>query len=422
MKKIEIYAGDYKLIIGEKTLIMGILNITPDSFSDGGDYLSVENAVELAKKMEADGADIIDIGGESTRPGFTEISVKEELERVIPVIKALKKEINIPISIDTSKSEVASEAIKAGASIVNDIWGLKKDPNMAKTVAELKVPIIIMHNKENNIYEKDIMIEIAESLETSIKIGRSAGICDDYMVLDPGIGFGKNPDQNIEVMSRLEELKKLGFPILLGTSRKSMIGKILNGIPPKERTAGTVATTVIGISKGVADIVRVHDVKENLQAARITEAILSATTTSLKRESKDKNTDKTSDKSTNKISDKIIMSEMAFFGYHGVLEEEKKLGQKFYISLELLTDLAVAGKTDLLEGTISYADVYYELKKIVEDERFDLIEALGERIADVLLEKFSALNSIKVQVRKPEAPIPGIFGWMGIEIVRAREI
>ncbi|OGO77859.1 MAG: dihydropteroate synthase [Clostridiales bacterium GWB2_37_7] len=269
-RKSPIKAGKYTINLGERTYIMGILNVTPDSFSDGGDFVDIEAAVFHAKQMVEEGADIIDIGGESTRPGFLELGEEEELKRVIPVIERLAKEIDVPISIDTYKAAVAEKAIQAGAVIVNDIWGMQKDPNMAQIAAKHQVPIILMHNQLGTEYSNDIMEEMCILLRHSIDLGLQAGIKLENMILDPGIGFGKTAEQNVIVMSRLGELNDLGCAMLLGTSRKSFIGKILD-LVPKERVEGTVATTVMGIIQGV-DIVRVHDVKENLRAAKVTDA------------------------------------------------------------------------------------------------------------------------------------------------------
>lgn len=271
-RKSPLKVGKHNFNLGERTYIMGILNVTPDSFSDGGDFVDIEAAVRHAKQMITDGADIIDIGGESTRPGFAELGEVEELKRVIPVIERLSKEIDVPISIDTYKAVVAEEAILAGAHIINDIWGMQKDPNMAQIAAKYQVPVIIMHNQLGTEYNKDIMEEMCIFLRHSIDLGLQAGIKLENMILDPGIGFGKTAEQNVIVMSRLGELNDLGCAILLGTSRKSFIGKILD-LVPKERVEGTVATTVMGILQG-ADIVRVHDVKENLRAARVTDAVV----------------------------------------------------------------------------------------------------------------------------------------------------
>lgn len=256
---------------GKKTYIMGILNVTPDSFSDGGSYTSIEKALNHAKEMIDSGADIIDLGGESTRPGHQIVDAKEELRRVLPVVKELKKQLNVKVSVDTYKSIVAEETLKLGADMINDVWGLRKDPNMASVIAKYDAHVCIMHNQDGTDYDKDIMESIKEFLIESIKIAKSAGIDDRKIVLDPGIGFGKTLEQNIEVMARLDELKDLGYPILLGTSRKSMIGKILD-LEPKDRVEGTIATTVLGIKSGV-DIVRVHDVLENIRAIKVADAI-----------------------------------------------------------------------------------------------------------------------------------------------------
>ncbi|KDR94418.1 dihydropteroate synthase [Peptoclostridium litorale DSM 5388] len=256
----------------KKTYIMGILNVTPDSFSDGGRYNEAESAIKRAIEMQNQGADIIDVGGESTRPGHTPVSEHDEIIRISKVVRSLRENIDIPVSIDTYKSNVAACALKLGASIINDIWGLQKDPEMARIVAQNDAYVVAMHNQDGTEYEADIMEEIKSFLKKSVEIAINAGVDKDKIILDPGIGFGKTPEQNIEVMARLEELKSLGYPILLGASRKSMIGKILD-LPSNERVEGTVATTVIGIEKGV-DIVRVHDVKENYRAAKVADAIL----------------------------------------------------------------------------------------------------------------------------------------------------
>lgn len=257
---------------GKKTYIMGILNVTPDSFSDGGDYTNIDIAVNHAKEMIELGADMIDLGGESTRPGHKFVSAEEEISRIVPVIKRLKEEINVPISIDTYKSEVAEEALKLGVDMVNDVWGLTYDGKMADVVAKYDGEVCIMHNQEGTDYDKDIMEAIKEFLQNSIDMALKAGVKKEKIVLDPGIGFGKTYEQNIEVLDRLGELRDLGYPVLLGTSRKSVLGKILENSTPKERVNATVATTVLGVKDGV-DIVRVHDIKENKEAAMVADAI-----------------------------------------------------------------------------------------------------------------------------------------------------
>jgi dihydropteroate synthase len=257
--------------IGKRTYIMGILNVTPDSFSDGGKFNNLEVAIKHAKEMIEEGADIIDIGGESTRPNHTPISEEEEIKRIVPIITALSKEIDIPISIDTYKGRVAEEALKAGASLVNDIWGFKRDPNVAEVAAKYDAACCIMHNRNNTDYN-NLMEDVLNDLKESIDIALKAGVKPEKIITDPGIGFAKIYEQDLEVMNHLEDLTSLGYPILLGTSKKRMIGNTLN-LPTDERVEGTVATTVIGIMKN-CDFVRVHNVKENKRAALMTDAIV----------------------------------------------------------------------------------------------------------------------------------------------------
>ena len=256
---------------GKRTYIMGILNVTPDSFSDGGDFSNIDIAVNHAKEMVNEGADIIDLGGESTRPGHSYVDADEEKRRILPVIKKLIEEIQVPISVDTYKADVAEASLELGVEMINDIWGLTKDKNMANVIAKYDAYVCIMHNQDTTEYNKDIMEAIKEFLQNSIDLALKSGIKKEKIVLDPGIGFGKTFEQNLEVLKRLDEIKTLGYPVLLGTSRKSVIGNVLN-VEPKERLEGTIATTVLGIRDGV-DIVRVHDVKENLKAAKMADAI-----------------------------------------------------------------------------------------------------------------------------------------------------
>lgn len=222
--------------------------------------------------MIDNGADIIDVGGESTRPGYEIVSEEEEISRVVPIIKAIKEDFDIPVSIDTYKAKVAEQAIEAGANLINDIWGFKKDKDMAKVAAKYNVPCCLMHNRDNTEY-KNLMEDILNDLKECINIAKDAGVKDENIILDPGIGFGKTYEQNLEAMNNLERIKELGYPILLGTSRKSMIGLALN-LPVEERIEGTVATTVIGIMKDACDFVRVHDVLENSRAAKMTDIIV----------------------------------------------------------------------------------------------------------------------------------------------------
>ena len=270
MKNI-VECGPYKLDMSGRTLIMGILNMTPDSFSDGGRYNAVDTALERACQLVQDGADIIDIGGESTRPGYEQIPAEEEIERVVPIIERLAKEVEVPISIDTYKAEVARAALKAGAHIINDIWGAKADPDMAKAAAETGAPIILMHNRKEKPYENFIR-DALNDLYESIQITKKAGVKDSQIILDPGIGFAKNLQENLLMMRNLHVIASLGYPVLLGTSRKSMIGNTLK-LPVEERIEGTIASVCLGIQQG-CQIMRVHDVKENARAARMMDAML----------------------------------------------------------------------------------------------------------------------------------------------------
>lgn len=255
----------------KETFIMGILNVTPDSFSDGGNYTSVAKAVAQAKKMVAEGAKIIDVGGESTRPGHVEISEEEEIARVVPVIEALVREVHAVISIDTYKANVAEAAIKAGAHMINDVWGAKADARMASVAAQYNVPIILMHNRDNTDY-KYFWLEVHKDLQQSLAIARAAGVPDAHIILDPGIGFGKTTAQNIKMMQHLPDLVAMGYPVLLATSRKSMIGNVLD-LPTAERLEGTMATVVYGIDRG-CHMMRLHDIEPMRRAMKMTDVLV----------------------------------------------------------------------------------------------------------------------------------------------------
>ncbi len=259
------------LPVGFRTLVMGILNVTPDSFSDGGRFYDPGRAVDHALRMQEEGADIIDLGGESTRPGHRPVDAEEELKRVVPVLSRLVRELDVPVSVDTTKAVVAARALEEGAGIINDQWALRGDPGMAGVVARYDAPLIMMHNRHGTEY-RDLMGEMVDYFRESLALAREAGIDEGKVIIDPGIGFGKTLEQNLEVMRRLKELDCLGRPVLLGTSRKSMIGKTLD-LPVDQRVEGTAATVALGIAGGV-DIVRVHDVREMVRVARMTDAVV----------------------------------------------------------------------------------------------------------------------------------------------------
>jgi len=260
-----------RLVVGERTLVMGILNVTPDSFSDGGLYLDPGKAMARAQEMVAEGADLIDVGGVSTRPGHTPVPAEEEWRRLAPALGRLAQTVEVPISVDTWRAEVARRALETGAHLINDQWGLQADPDLARVAARYGAPVILMHNQEHREY-RDLMGDILRFLRRGIEIAESSGLTRDRLIADPGIGFGKDTEQNLEVLHRLPELRSLGLPILIGTSRKSVIGNTL-GLPVEERLEGTAATVALGIAFG-ADIIRVHDVKAMVRVARMTDAVV----------------------------------------------------------------------------------------------------------------------------------------------------
>ncbi len=263
--------GNQKFETKDHTYVMGILNITPDSFSDGGKFLALDNALFRVEEMISQGMDILDVGGESTRPGYRMLSDQEEIERIIPVIEAVKSRFNVPVSLDTYKSKVAKAGIEAGVDLINDIWGLKYDTAMAEVIATAEIPCCLMHNRKQADY-RNLMEEVAADLAETIQIATKAGIAENKIILDPGVGFGKTYENNLEVINRLDELNMFGYPLLLGASRKSVIGLTLD-LPVSERLTGTLVTTVIAVMKGCA-FVRVHDIKENVQAIKMAEAII----------------------------------------------------------------------------------------------------------------------------------------------------
>ncbi|MFQ5987426.1 MAG: dihydropteroate synthase [Dehalococcoidia bacterium] len=263
--------GDREFRWGERTFIMGVLNLTPDSFSGDGLGGDVEAALAQAKRLVAEGADILDVGGESTRPDSAPIAADEELGRVIPVIERLVGEVSVPISIDTYRSEVARRALEAGAKMINDVWGLRRDPKLAQVAAEEGVPLIIVANQRETTY-REVIPEVIDSLRRGMKLALDSGVAWENIIIDPGIGFGKTLEGNLEIIRRLGELKALGRPILLGTSRKSMIGLVLD-LTVDQRLEGTAATVALGIANG-ADMVRVHDVLQMVRVSRMTDAIV----------------------------------------------------------------------------------------------------------------------------------------------------
>jgi dihydropteroate synthase len=267
-------------MLGERTLVMGVLNVTTDSFSEGGLYFDAGAAATHALEIERAGADILDIGGESTRPGSAGISAREELQRILPVLAKIRGQLKIPISVDTSKAEVADAAAAAGAEIINDVTALRNDPRIAEVARRRKLPLILMHMRgeprtmQKKSFARNVMPDVTAGLKKAVALARRAGIPKSQIILDPGTGFGKSYEQNFEIVARLPELARLGYPLLIGTSRKSFIGRALGGVPESERIWGTAATVAASILQG-AHIVRVHDVAEMAQVARVCDVILS---------------------------------------------------------------------------------------------------------------------------------------------------
>ena len=264
-------ANGEPLVWGRRTYVMGIINLTPDSFSGDGLGPNVSAAVEQAIRFEAEGADFIDVGAESTRPGHESVTAEEELERLMPALEAMVSRVNLPVSVDTSKAVVAQTAVAAGAAIINDQWGLKSEPEIAIVAAQTGAGLILMHNQKGRHYD-DLIFDVAASLSASAQAALDAGVPKGNIILDPGSGFGKTPDHNLEVLNRLREFTSLGYPLLLGTSRKSTIGWVLD-LPVEDRLEGTAATVALAIAGGV-DIVRVHDVQEMVRVCRMSDAVV----------------------------------------------------------------------------------------------------------------------------------------------------
>jgi len=282
-KKYSLQLCSGKVVLGQRTLVMGVLNVTPDSFSDGGKFFDAERAIEEAIAMERAGADLVDIGGESTRPGAAETAASEELARILPVLEALRGRLKIPISIDTRRASVAELALRAGAELLNDVSGLKSDPRIAEVAARRRVPLILVHIRgeprtmQKRGFARDVMKDVLQGLRKSLGAARAAGVRKSQIILDPGIGFGKSFAQNYEILQKLPQLAKLGYPLLVGTSRKGFLGATLardgKPAPPEGRIWGTAATVTASILNG-AHIVRVHDVAEMVQVARVSDCLL----------------------------------------------------------------------------------------------------------------------------------------------------
>ena len=377
---------------------MGILNVTPDSFSDGGQFLDPALAIAHAADMAESGADILDIGAESTRPygGPVPVSADEEKARLEPILPAIVK-LGLPVSIDTIKASIAAWALDQGAAIVNDVWGLQRDPDMAPLVAERGVPVIVMHNRESADGSIDIVADVIAFFSRSLDIAARAGIARDNIVLDPGIGFGKTPEQSITCIARLADFKRFGLPLLVGASRKRFINTVIAiaaGRPHRRLDRGHL----LAVDKWRGHRARAHDVAETVQALRVAAAIEAAP-----------------------MSDRIFIRGLALHAYHGVMPHEAKVGQTFTIDLDLDIDLSAAARSDKVTDTVSYDKVVDCASAAFNAHNVSgLIEAAAGPVADAVLAAFPPVRSVRVTIHKPHAPIAATFDDVGITLVRSR--
>lgn len=417
---------------------MGILNVTPDSFSDGGRYLNPAEAVAHALEMEAAGADLIDIGAESTRPGSAPIPVEEELQRLLPVLRELAPRLRVPISVDTYKAEVARIALQEGAALINDVGGLHRDPAMAEVAAAFRVPVIVMHSRPHgDTHYEDFWGDILGFLERGIQRARAAGLPADMVIVDPGFGFGKDTPQNLELMRQLHRLRTLGRPVLLGPSRKRSIGEVLN-LPVDQRLEGTAATVALAVAHGV-DIVRVHDVEPIVRLVRMTDAIVrhphwqppdpgpgSAQHRPVPSQGPPPEPavpvqgSPVSAASSPARADTVQLRGLRFWARHGVYPEEREREQLFLVDVDLGLDTRQAARFDDLKATVDYASVHQRVARIVTGPHQQLLETLADRIGRDLLDAFP-VQFVRVRVAKPLAPLPGPADHAAVEVWRYRE-
>ena len=386
------------------TEIWGILNVTPDSFSDGGRYTDAGAAIAHARRMRAQGADVIDIGGESTRPGAQPIAPEEELQRVLPVVEALVQE-GIRVSVDTVHAATAKAAIEAGAEIINDVTAGLHDPEMLSTVAATDARIVLMHSRGIDVlvdteYD-DVVQEVAEYLAERVAAAEAAGIPFDRIMIDPGFGFSKNPDDNWQLLARLRSLTGLFLPILVGTSRKRFLAHASIGeAEPADRDAATAATSLLAAQRGAA-AVRVHEVSSTAAALRVLELTSNA-----------------DDHDDTDVS--IRLEGISAFGYHGVLESERAEGQEFFVDVDLSGRFGKAVGSDDLRHTVNYAEIAKRVVEVVESEPVNLIETLAGRIGDACL-AHPLVDAAHVTVHKPSAPVGVPFRDVTVTLSRLRE-
>ncbi len=398
------------LELGRRTYVMGILNVTPDSFSDGGLFLDPEKAVRRAEQIREEGADILDIGAQSTRPGHTPVSPDEEWSRLAPVLTALEGRAGLPISVDTYYPEVAARALAAGADIINDVSG-EIHPEMFSCIAEYRAGYIAMHTGSGDAdhpaeYPDGVFADVRAFFERACRELVRCGVLEENICLDVGIGFGKTQEQNLALLRDLKETRINDCALLVGASRKRVVAIPSGESEPQRRMPGTVAAHTAAIAGG-ADIIRVHDVWQSVQAARVADAIYrTAPRSGINRQGR------------RNIMDKIIVKGLEIFAYHGVNPEEKENGQPFIIDAECALDLTIPCASDRVEDTVSYAKIVKTLTRVMTENKYDLIERAAQVCADAVLWEYPAVMSVRITLKKPQAPIQAKFECMAVEIER----
>lgn len=391
---------DFHVPVGQRCHVMGIINVTPDSFSDGGNFLDPHAAVRRGVAMVADGADLLDVGGESSRPGAEPVSEADELQRVVPVIRSLAGRVDVPISVDTTKAAVASAALEAGAAIVNDVTALRADPAMAGVVATSGAGVVLMHmlgeprTMQKDPRYNDVLAEVSSALAGWAGAAQTAGIPADRIMVDPGIGFGKTLRHNLLLLNGLMHLRALGYPVLVGPSRKSFMGTAF-GLDVEERLEATAGSVAWCAAQGAA-VVRVHDVKEMVRVVRMVDAIRDVAPVSLP------SAHTPGPAGAPAGGDRVLLRGLRVFGRHGVHAREREEGQYFVVDVEAALDLGPAARRDDLSATLDYSALAQRAAGIVAGERYDLIEALADRLAGMVLED-PRVQRVVVRVAKPEA-------------------
>ena len=396
-----IFAGrGFQFLLGERTYCMGVLNITPDSFSDGGLFAEPEEAVRHALEMQANGADVIDVGAESTRPGHAPVSPDEEIARLRAVLPALCEQLHVPVSVDTRHVETAQWALSQGAHIINDVSGTLS-PDMAKTVREHHAGWIMMHGADADVSTGDDPVpQVRRFFNYAVDFAASEGLDNAQICMDPGIGFGKSRDGDFAVLRQLRALTG-NYALLVGASRKRLIGAASGETDVCKRLPGTIACHTAAIAGG-ADLIRVHDVAEAVQAMRVADAVYRAPQT---------------------VQTGVIqLRDLRVFAYHGVNPEEKQCGQSFYLDVDLTTDFSAAVRGDDIENTVSYAQVAKTLAKVLTGQRFDLIEKAAHAAADAVLRDYPAVQKIRLRMKKPDAPMKAECAFAAVEIEKGRSV